>query len=88
MQIYKKWCKKTKLSFGLRFKKEDHIFISYQTGKPITDALRRVTDTTGIKPITPHGLRHTHTTLLISKGGSVKVIAERLGNTPQMILDI
>lgn len=35
--------------------------------------------------------RHTHATLLLSqgkRGASVKVVAERLENTPQMILDI
>lgn len=38
-------------------------------------------------PITPHGLRHTHATILIGKKQPVNVIAERLGNTPQMIWD-
>ena len=42
----------------------------------------------GINKITPHGLRHTHATLLINQGVGVKYIAERLGNTPMMILDI
>ncbi|MGM0966902.1 MAG: hypothetical protein ACQEWS_19185 [Bacillota bacterium] len=32
-----------------------------------------------------HGLRHTHVTILISKRIPVKVIADHLGNTPQMI---
>ncbi|MBK3496036.1 tyrosine-type recombinase/integrase [Viridibacillus sp. YIM B01967] len=41
-----------------------------------------------LKQITPHRLRHTHTTILISKNVNVKVIAKRLGNTPAMILDI
>ena len=34
---YKKWCKETMLSFGKRLSEDDFVFISYQTGKPITD---------------------------------------------------
>ncbi|WP_188456521.1 site-specific integrase [Virgibacillus oceani] len=96
LKKYKKWCKETKLLFGYHLKRDDFIFISYQTGKPITDssicyALRRIIKKADLKSITPHGLRHTHATLLLSqgkRGASVKVVAERLGNTPQMILDI
>lgn len=90
---YKKWCKETMLSFGKRLSEEDFVFISYQTGKPITDntikyAIERIIKKTGCKRITPHGLRHTHATILIGQRIPVKVIADRLGNTPQMILDI
>lgn len=96
LKTYKKWCKETRLKFGHRLNNNDFIFISYQTGKPITDnsiiySLRRIIKKADLKPITPHGLRHTHATLLLSqgkRGASVKVVAERLGNTPQMILDI
>ena len=93
LQVYKTWCKELLLTFGDRLKQDTFILTSYQTGRPITDGnmlytLRRVIDKAEVKPITLHGLRHTHATLLISKGVSVKVIAERLGNTPQMILDI
>lgn len=93
LREYQTWCKQIKLSFGKRWKKDDFILTSYQTAKPITDstiiyALRRVIQKAEVKSITPHGLRHTHATLLISKNVSVKVIADRLGNTPQMILDI
>ena len=35
-----------------------------------------------------NGLRHTHATILIGRRIPVKVIAKRLGNTPQMILNI
>ena len=35
-----------------------------------------------------HGLRHTHATLLLSQGMPVHSVAERLGNTPQMILQV
>ncbi|MDX8291448.1 tyrosine-type recombinase/integrase [Metabacillus indicus] len=90
---YRKWCKEIKLSYGLIFSEEDFIFISYQNGTPITDntikySMDRILNKINLKRITPHGLRHTHATILISKRIPVKVIADRLGNTPQMILDI
>lgn len=93
LKLYRTWCKQTMLSFGEHLKNNDYIFISHQTGKPVTDntimySFERVFKKIGGKRITPHGLRHTHATLLISQRIPVKVIADRLGNTPQMILDI
>lgn len=91
--IYRNWCRETMLAFGKRLDLDDYIFISYQTGTPITDgtvkyAFDRIIEKSNLKRVSPHGLRHTHATLLISQRIPVKVIAERLGNTPQMILDI
>jgi integrase len=93
LKAYEKWCKSTMLSFGEHLKSHDFIFISSQTGKPISENLieytmNRIAKKTGCKRITAHGLRHTHATILISQRIPVKVIADRLGNTPQMILDI
>ena len=63
--------------------------------------LRRVLEAAGLVTIveedgkekvihkcTLHGLRHTHATILLNNGQNVKVIAERLGNTPMMIYEI
>lgn len=47
-----------------------------------------VLNKTSLPSITIHGLRHTHCTILLNQGLNVKVIAERLGNTPQMIYEI
>jgi integrase len=93
LKIYRTWCRETMLTFGKRLALEDYIFVSYQSGTPIVDAtikysFDRILKKTGLKKVTPHGLRHTHATLLISQRIPVKVIADRLGNTPQMILDI
>lgn len=93
LKVYKKWCKETMLSFGEHFKEDAFVFISYQTGKPTSENLivytmNRIIKKTGCKRITAHGLRHTHATILIGQRIPVKVIANRLGNTPQMILDI
>lgn len=92
LRKYKTWCKKTKLSFGMHLKKSDYVFISYQSGTPITEgtikySFDRIIKKAKIKRITPHGLRHTHATILINKRVPVTTIAERLGNTPQMIHD-
>lgn len=93
LKLYRKWCKEIKFTYGLYLSDEDFIFISFQSGLPVTDntimySMRRLSKETGLKKITPHGLRHSHATILISKQTPVKVIADRLGNTPQMILDI
>nr|GGG85089.1 site-specific integrase [Virgibacillus oceani] len=93
LKKYKTWCKKILLSFGRHLKEDDYIFISYQTGKPLSDntinnALDRVTKRTGIKRITPHGLRHTHATILLNDKENrlnIEDVAERLGDTPQEI---
>ncbi|WP_217581099.1 tyrosine-type recombinase/integrase [Lysinibacillus sp. GbtcB16] len=48
----------------------------------------RITKRTLIPKITLHGLRHTHCTILLLQGMNVKVISERLGNTPDMIYKV
>lgn len=93
LKLYQKWCKELKLSFGQPLKEEDFILISRTSGKPISPnslnyAVNTVADNQKLKKITVHGLRHTHATILISKRIPVKVIADRLGNSPQMINDI
>jgi hypothetical protein len=69
------------------------VFISYQSGEPISDSAllymtRRVIEKAKLPEITLHGLRHTHCTILLNKGVNVKVISERLGNTPAMIYEV
>ncbi|MEK3886568.1 tyrosine-type recombinase/integrase [Bacillus sp. FSL K6-3431] len=93
LESYKLWSKKVKLSFGDHLKKEDFIFISTK-GAPlyhnnINTRFRRILKKNpDFTVITPHGLRHTHATILISKRIPVRTIADRLGNTPQMIYDV
>lgn len=93
LKRYRNWCKELMLSNGMKLSDNDFIFISHQSGTPLSDntikfSMDRIIKKTGAKRITPHGLRHTHATILISQRIPVKVIADRLGNTPQMILDI
>ena len=93
LEKYKTWCKATLFAFGNKIEKSTFVFISYQTGEPISDSgllymVRRVVESAKLPEITLHGLRHTHATILLNKGVNVKVIAERLGNTPAMIYEV
>lgn len=53
----------------------------------IRHAFKKIYKATDLKRITPHGLRHTHATILLMSEDRIPVaaIAKRLGNTPQMI---
>lgn len=103
LKKYQVWCKQIMLAFGIRYSKDSFVFISYQTAEPISDTgllymFRRVHEAAGllvandkgemVAKSTLHGLRHTHATILLNSGQNVKVIAERLGNTPAMIYEI
>lgn len=99
LKVYQKWCIKLKFQYGMKLdKKEDYVFISHQGATPIGDvtlkyAFNRLYNTmkkekVTINEITPHGLRHTHCTILISNQVQIKTIADRLGNTPEMIYNI
>ncbi|WP_058301727.1 tyrosine-type recombinase/integrase [Gorillibacterium timonense] len=99
LATYQKWCVETKFSYGMKLDKaNDFVFISFQDGQPIADnmvfySFKRVFSRlkklgVKIEPITAHGLRHTHATLLINQGIPVQTIADRLGNTPDMILRV
>jgi len=99
LHAYQRWCVETKFSFGQKLdKKNDLIFISYQDGVPIAENMtfysfnrvhKALTDQqTPVNKISPHGLRHTHATILINQGIPVKTIAKRLGNTVAVILKV
>lgn len=47
--------------------------------------LLRIVEADGLPATTIHGLRHTHATILMINDIPVKAIAERLGNTPEII---
>ncbi|WP_121603818.1 site-specific integrase [Virgibacillus sp. Bac332] len=92
LKLYQKWCKQIKLSFGSHLNDNDLVFIN-KDGRPsqeyiLNRAFRNLFNKLDIKEITPHGLRHTHATILIGNRVPVIEIAERLGNTPQMIYNI
>ncbi|KAA8371136.1 site-specific integrase [Leuconostoc carnosum] len=74
MSIAKKW------TLGKRFAFEGN------DGKPISNnavnkRLRYYLDMDGSKPITFHGLRHTHASYLLSKDIAIQYVSERLGHS-------
>lgn len=90
LKKYKLWCKEMKFKYGEHLSEDDYVFISYQNGKGISNStinygLKKAIELANLKSITVHGLRHTHATILMNRGVISKVIAERLGNTPEMI---
>lgn len=78
-------------------KENDYVFISYKNGEPINDYYvndffhllynKMENDNIHLKKITPHGLRHTHATILISIKIQPKTVADRLGNTVKVLYD-
>ncbi|WP_233192839.1 site-specific integrase [Sporosarcina sp. P29] len=72
LESYRKWCIQKKLWIGKQHEVKDNVFISYQDGTPIADntlnyRFGRINKQVDLKKITPHGLRHTHATILISQ---------------------
>lgn len=50
---------------------------------------RSVVNRLDLPPITFHGLRHTHATILLSEGWNVKIVSERLGHSmPSVTWDV
>ena len=68
-------------------------FINESSGDPISSSnclyqLNKIKTRTKFSHITIHGLRHTHATILLNQGQNLKEIAQRLGNTVDMIYKI
>ena len=54
----------------------------------VTDTFVKEVAAAGLKPITFHGLRHTHITLLLKSGVPVHVVSARAGHAkPSITLD-
>ncbi|MBD8025565.1 site-specific integrase [Ureibacillus sp. Re31] len=90
---YMAWCKKRMFRYGQKIKDDSFVFISKYGAVPIfprktNDILNRSLERTKLHKITPHGLRHTHATILLNRGLEVKLIAERLGNSTDMIYKV
>jgi len=77
--------KEQKEKFGIIY--EDHdLVVCTQHGTPINPAnvrrsFNRLIELANVPKIRFHDLRHTHATLLLSKGVPPKVVAERLGHS-------
>lgn len=63
-------------------KQDEPIFIGKSIfNSTINDVLKRHCEKVGISPITIHGLRHTHASLLLFAGVSIASVAKRLGHS-------
>ncbi|MED1854723.1 site-specific integrase [Brevibacillus borstelensis] len=66
--------------------KENDLLFTREDGSPLrlaypNDKLREIIKYHDLHPITVHGLRHTHASLLFEAGASIKEVQERLGHS-------
>ncbi len=95
LENYHKWCVEMKFKHGQRLDKEkDYVFISSHCVPVSFNTLNNVfsriykqleKEDIYINTITPHGLRHTYATVLINEGIPPRTVADRLGNTVEMV---
>ena len=90
VKSYRTWCKQKMLASGMKWNENSYVFISNETSYPLNGMalqkpMNRIIKQLSLPKVSPHGLRHTHCTILLMNNVNVKVIAERLGNTPLMI---
>ena len=70
----------------------DGLVFTGETGKPLfrstaEHAMKRECARLGLPPMTPHGLRHLHASLLLHEGIPVTAVSARLGHAnPQITL--
>lgn len=93
LEVYKSWCKENLFRYGRKLNEDTFIFISRNGAVPIfprkaNDILNRSLERTKLHKITVHGIRHAHATILLNRGLEVKLIAERLGNSTEMIYKV
>lgn len=97
LSILKSWKKdQIKIYFknGKHFEGDDNFIFTNQRGDWVhihnfIPYFKRFVSDHKLKPITPHGLRHTHASLLFSAGVEPKNISDRLGHsTVQITLDL
>lgn len=78
----------------IKLKKTNKKYIFERSGKMITRSyplkiLNRIIEKNNLHKITVHGFRHTHATILLRMGKSIKYIQERLGHAdPTITLEI
>lgn len=54
----------------------------------VNKSLDRACKRAGIKRITSHGLRHTHASMLLTNGVPIQIVAERLGDTVEVVTSV
>lgn len=89
IQVLKEWQleqRKQLLKLGINSMNKHQLIFSNSNNKYIySDAIRKVIKSiakkAGIYPITAHGFRHTHATLLFASGMDIKQVQARLGHS-------
>ena len=59
--------------------------VNYVTPTTLRRKLKQYIEIAKIKKITPHGFRHSHVSLLIDLGCDSRDVAERIGDTVQVV---
>ncbi|WP_025728479.1 tyrosine-type recombinase/integrase [Atopobacter phocae] len=88
IDLLKKWkIKQMEILFsrGQKHKGQEQLLFanrnnSFVCRRIVNDLLDRMTNEMNIKRITPHSLRHTHASLLLEAGASIKEVQDRLGH--------
>ncbi|MGE7112097.1 tyrosine-type recombinase/integrase [Lysinibacillus sp. NPDC047702] len=93
LEKYKIWSKKKFLEHGKVLTEDDYIFINENLLEPISRQfpnyiLERAFEAGVIKKITPHMLRHSCASILISQGIPITTVAKMLGDSVEMILKV
>ncbi len=89
MEQLKEWRKiqaETMLKFGINtMNKKQAVFTNlkndYINPQKVGQIMKRYCDASGIRLISPHGLRHTHCSLLFEAGATLKEVQDRLGHS-------
>lgn len=97
LQILKDWQlgqKKEYFKLGKPYLYDDNFIFTNSAGSlylatEVRQAMKRFIKRNNLKPISPHGLRHTHASLLFESGLQPKEISDRLGhNNIKTTLDL
>jgi len=79
---------------GGRGLEEDQLVFTTKLGRPLAHrhvqrVFRQLSERAGLPPVTPHGLRHLHASLLLAGGAPLPEVARRLGHsTPAVTASI
>lgn len=93
LEKYKIWSKNKFLEHGQVLAEDDYVFINENLLEPISRQfpnyiLDRAYEAGVIKKITPHMLRHSCASILISQGIPITTVAKMLGDSVEMILKV
>lgn len=93
LKKYKLWSAQKKMINGMKLNNDDHILINTSNSEPVAkmypnQLMERVFEKGIIKRVTPHTLRHTYASLLISKGIPVTTVAKMIGDAVEMVLRV